>query len=101
MKISPDTGEAVVLFGEGEGFLVRHWLRIIFLAILTVMLSSGVLAPAKVANAGTDDYPYRNAVSCGTGTWCVNGRWYSDWGFAYRNCTDWVAWRMRNTNSDS
>ncbi|MFT4218373.1 MAG: CHAP domain-containing protein, partial [Micropruina sp.] len=57
-----------------------------------------LVGSSSLAHAAGDDYPYKNATPCGTGTWCINGRWYSDWGFAYRNCTDFVTWRMRDTN---
>lgn len=37
-------------------------------------------------------YPDADAVPCG-GSWCKNGERYSSRGFAYRNCTDFVAWK--------
>ena len=48
-----------------------------------------------------DGYPDANAVDC-SGTfnvysWCKNGTPTSPRGFAYRNCTDYVAWRKGMT----
>lgn len=37
-------------------------------------------------------YPDADAVPCGT-SWCKNGARYSTRGFAFRNCTDFVAWK--------
>ena len=38
-------------------------------------------------------YPDANAYPCNGGLWCKNGSVYSERGFAYRNCTDFAAWR--------
>ncbi|MCW2606966.1 MAG: N-acetylmuramoyl-L-alanine amidase [Frankiales bacterium] len=74
---------------------------------VAVLLLSFLALPALPAHAGTDDYPYRGAVCASTGStsgscpnydWRVNGAEFDPWGFAFRNCTSWVAWRMRNTN---
>ena len=77
-------------------------------------LAAIAMLPALIASdasASGDDYPYRHATNCasqfGKYSWCVdeNGgggftdaEQYSAWGFAYRNCTDFVAWRMNKTN---
>ncbi|WP_460744109.1 CHAP domain-containing protein, partial [Mariniluteicoccus endophyticus] len=37
-------------------------------------------------------YPDADAYPCGS-SWCKNGRSMSPRGFAYRNCTDFAAWR--------
>ncbi|WP_141212375.1 CHAP domain-containing protein [Enemella evansiae] len=37
-------------------------------------------------------YPDANAYACGS-LWCKNGSVYSERGFAYRNCTDFAAWK--------
>ena len=77
--------------------VVRPWLaRLLAIVMLVGLLAP--MAPSTKAIAAGDDYPYKHAVACGDSAWCINGRWYSDWGFAYRNCSDFVAWRMRNTN---
>lgn len=77
--------------------------------VAAVVLATTALA-MPAAEAG-DDYPHRNAVDCSSQfdefAWCVdrdrNGSFsyaeqWSEWGFGYRNCTDWVAWRMNSTN---
>ncbi len=55
---------------------------------------SGGPVPAKL----TGNYPDADAVDCsskfGKYSWCKNGTWASPRGFAYRNCTDYVAWRL-------
>lgn len=52
------------------------------------------VASASVTVAPGDDYPHRNAVACGSGIYCEFGSQYSARGFAYRNCTDFVAWKI-------
>lgn len=68
---------------------------LVFVCLAISLLLSLIPTPAK---AGTDDYPYKTAAWCDPGLWCISGRWYSDWGFAYRNCTDFVAHRMNAAN---
>ncbi|HEX8581258.1 MAG TPA: CHAP domain-containing protein, partial [Acidimicrobiales bacterium] len=62
---------------------------------------------ATSPSARGDDYPYRSATCADTGqvdgycpssTWYLGGNWYEGFGFAYRNCTSWVAWRMNGVN---
>jgi surface antigen len=52
-------------------------------------------APTPPSNTG--GYPDADAVDCsaqhGIYSWCKNGAVYSSRGFAYRNCTDFAAWR--------
>lgn len=53
---------------------------------------------APGAGGGTGGYPDADAVDCratyGIYSWCKNGSWYHPVRrFAYRNCTDYVAWR--------
>lgn len=47
--------------------------------------------------SGGDGYPDVDAVDCsaqhGIYSWCKNGSVFSSRRFAYRNCTDYVAWR--------
>ena len=52
------------------------------------------LAAASVTVAPGDDYPHKNARPCGSGIYCELGSQYSARGFAYRNCTDFVAWKI-------
>lgn len=76
-----------------------------------VALALAVVWQPTVADAAGDDYPHKGAANCagqfGQYSWCVDengdGRFtdpeqWSSRNFAYRNCTDWVAWRLNNTN---
>jgi surface antigen len=69
------------------------------------MFTSGV----GTASADTGGYPYAGAPDCsrqfGTYSWCIDrngsGSFTSDeqwskWGFGYRNCTDFVAWKINS-----
>lgn len=38
---------------------------------------------------------------CARNIWLYNGTYGDPWGFALRNCTSFVAWRLRETNGDS
>jgi hypothetical protein len=44
-------------------------------------------------------YPHAGAADCsrqfGAYSWCIGGNWFSSRGYAYRNCTDWAAWRLQ------
>ena len=66
---------------------------------------------AQPALAAGDDYPNKNAVDCssqfGIYSWCLdengngsfsNEEQFSAQGLSYRNCTDWVSWRLRSVN---
>ena len=75
---------------------MRRWLAV---WVATALALVGVVG--SPAHAGTDDYPYKDAVYVGVSEWSLNGRSWSDWGFYYRNCTDFVAHRMNNTNEVS
>ncbi len=70
--------------------------------VLGISLATGVLVAGSPPAWAADDYPHKNAVDCsssfGIYSWCINGNWYSSRLFAYRNCTDWVAWRLAATN---
>lgn len=55
-------------------------------------------APAPITVIG-DNYPHKSATPCGSSAWCVNGSWYHPTRlFAYRNCTDFVAYRLNTAN---
>jgi surface antigen len=53
-------------------------------------------SPQLVGGRGGGGYPDDDAVDCarkyGIYSWCKNDKWLSPRGFAYRNCTDFVAW---------
>ena len=76
---------------------VTSSLASLLLALLGVMSSSGTAH----ATLGTDDYPY-TAIGGGSNTnstWAdSSGSISSPYGFDYRNCTDFVAWRLNNDN---
>ncbi len=74
-------------------------------AVLAVSLASGILATQEVtkpevASAETGGYPDADAFDCssewGLYSYCKDG--YPDYnssrGYAFRNCTDWVAYRL-------
>jgi surface antigen len=71
--------------------------------IVSVVVLIGAVAPIFVsetvfANGG---YPYSSAADCsgryGAYSWCMPGDDYlSPLGYAYRNCTDWVAWKTKS-----
>ena len=87
------------------------------------LLSGGVAAPSYA----DDDYPYAGLgqcpltppdpptvlpdgtevpapakpLTCARRIWMVNGSYGDPWGFALRNCTSFVAWRLRETNGVS
>lgn len=69
--------------------------------LLTLMVGMGVLAP--VASAETGGYPYASLNGPGTNApgsfWADNnGNGVSPNGYNYRNCTDYVAWRLKSLN---
>lgn len=79
------------------------------LAMIALVVAATVGLPARPADAATNDYPYQGASDCskqfGTAAWCIdrNGdrmfsepEQYSQYGFSYRNCTDYVAWRINS-----
>lgn len=78
--------------------------RCLPVALLTGTLTLGLSAPAAIAAGG---YPYDAARDCssqfGRFSWClqedgrvgfVSSEQWSPYGFGYRNCTDWVAFRI-------
>lgn len=82
-----------------NSFRIR--IALILVSTLCMSVLSGTSSSQATALIG-DNYPFRvggpsPAVDCADG-WCVNGRWYSSYKFAYRNCTDFVAWRLNSAN---
>lgn len=80
-----------------------------------LMLAAGLSVQAAVApaaSAATGSYPFTNAVCqsatdtfagvqyCAGSDWALNGRIFDPnyGGYAYRNCTDWVAYRLKTKN---
>src|SRR5213080_4421507 len=69
-----------------------RWMRLftfafaVLLLLLTVLSERFFHTVPAYATIGSNDYPYQNANSA-----------YTDpWGFNYRNCTSFVAWRLNN-----
>lgn len=64
--------------------------------MLVGVVAMAVVTP--VALAATLSYPYSGAIDCsatyGVYSWCEAGNEYSSYGYAYRNCTDFVAWKL-------
>ena len=88
---------------------LRPGARRLSTAVLGVLAALAlIVVPGGPASAGQDDYPWRGqgvcsstgqpTGYCSSSTWVINGSMYDNVGFAYRNCTSWVAWRMRATN---
>jgi surface antigen/peptidoglycan hydrolase CwlO-like protein len=65
------------------------------------------LQGSTVTPGGTGGYPWWNAscpfsgggASCGNYDWAYDGNSYDQWGYEYRNCTSYVAWKIVNTSS--
>ena len=74
---------------------LRHgWVAVVFIVALLA---------ATPAGAATGGYPYWNYAGPGsnpaTYTWTdARGNGFSPYGYAYRNCTDYVAWKLSTTN---
>lgn len=69
------------------------------MAFFIAVGSSISFAPS--ASADTGDYPYASYNGPGTDpsqSWWTNstGGGYSGYGYAYRNCTDYVAWKLQS-----
>lgn len=75
--------------------------RVFFCLVLTGL---GIAFAPNPVNAETGGYPYAGYNGPGSdasqGTWTDSkGQWYSNrYRFAYRNCTDFVAWKLDETN---
>lgn len=66
------------------------------LVVSVFTVQAGLEQPASAG----DGYPHDNAVDCsaqyGIYSWCLGGTWLSGRGYAYRNCTDYVAWKLES-----
>jgi surface antigen len=81
---------------------------VIAAVVLVTVGSSAVALVATEASSNTPvasapdsgNYPYivATAADCpardGSGSWCIAGSELSKYRYAYRNCTDYVAWKM-------
>ena len=66
--------------------------------VTSVLLTAAMLMPSSAAAVDYLGYPWPGAVDCsgsfGKYSWCIEGRQYSPYGFGYRNCTDFAAYRL-------
>jgi surface antigen len=66
---------------------------------MVVTVACALATTAGTASA-TGGYPDADAVDCsasfGVYSWCKGGTWLSGRGYAYRNCTDFVAWKLQS-----
>ena len=68
---------------------------------LSITLLAMILGVAsQTATAYASGYPDNDAVDCsaryGIYSWCKNDTWVSSRGYGYRNCTDYVAWKLQS-----
>lgn len=81
-------------------------LRVFVFSVVMLLISVGltVLGPVSAAQADDGGYPYATYAGPGTNVsrliWTdANGQSYSTrYRFAYRNCTDYVAWKLDSVN---
>jgi surface antigen len=81
----------------------------VVLALLVPAFTVGISLTPRTSRALADDggYPWSGAICQATGTvggdaegfcandnWTVNGALFDMWGYNYRNCTSYVAWRL-------
>ena len=68
---------------------------------------AGLWVAEAPAQSNTGDYPYATATCQATGqvagycpddNWVYRGGLFDKWGYNYRNCTSWVAWRLSATS---
>jgi hypothetical protein len=69
---------------------------LVFVVIVMAVALIGIAPPPKAGATG--GYPDDDAVPCGSGIWCKGGSVNSPRGYAYKNCTDFVAWKLAVTN---
>lgn len=84
-------------------FIFRKTTGLVLVSLLLSLV--GVIGSSGTAYAtlGTNDYPYASYDGPGSnpaGSYWTdsNGNPASPYGFYYRNCTDFVAWRLNNDN---
>ena len=69
------------------------------------LLTAATLMPSTAAAADSLGYPWPGAVNCaaiyGQYSWCIGGAQYSTFGFSYRNCTDFAAYRLNAQGGDT
>lgn len=84
--------------------IVRRYSRRSRIAVTAFLLAlSGLAVTVTPASAETGGYPYASLSGPGTSPaeyWWTdsNGNGWSPLGYGYRNCTDFVAWKLRAAN---
>ena len=78
-------------------------LRSVIFGIVATCIAGALLILTPISSAAdTGGYPNWNTPCRHTGLstgYCANYDWGSGWsprGYGYRNCTDWVAWRLQS-----
>jgi surface antigen len=98
--MSSSSPEGPLQGGPNSQEMTARWaskmLRVVTAASLGL---SGIAVEQTGAYAATGNYPDADATDCsseyGQYSWCKpNDDEISPRGYAYRNCTDWVAWRI-------
>ena len=86
---APSSGNVLVMQDDGN--------LVIYTTGSKAVWASRV-AGGTTPGTNTGGYPDADAVDCsatyGKYSWCKNGTWASPRRFAYRNCTDFVSWRL-------
>ena len=62
------------------------------------MLASTGGYPWASATCQTPPLPHNGVQYCRNDNWAYKGGLYDTWGYNYRNCTSWVAWRLSTNN---
>lgn len=93
---APSDGDYLVM--QSDGNLVLYPGGGSALWASNTVYSGGGSSGSGVSSDSTFGYPNANAIDCsatyGIYSWCENGSWLSPLRFAYRNCTDFVAWKL-------
>jgi surface antigen len=81
----------------------RRLLIALLLSLLTFTGLGALAAQSAGATVGSNDYPYASYDGPGSNPaldiWTdSSGNEYSPFGFVFRNCTDFVAWRLNHDN---
>ena len=83
---APSNGDYLVMQSDGN--------LVLYSGSGNALWASKTVFSEGSSGGDTFGYPYQSAASCGSGIWCINGKYLSPIGFAYRNCTDFVAFKL-------
>ena len=84
---------ATVLFGVSSAALATAAHH----AAVSAAASTGGY-PWASATCQTTPLTYNGVQYCPNDNWVYNGGLFDSWGYNYRNCTSWVAWRLSTNN---